>query len=148
MDTMTFIDEHERRLDADAAQVWRAVSYYASTSLGIGRRHPLRWILRPEPASGFVVTERRPNEVLVVGGRHRFASYRIEFVLADAGPNATLLRLRSYAAFPGLLGWAYRGAVVGSRGHVVAVRAMLRAIERELIRNSSASADGEPRHAV
>ena len=66
-------------------------------------------------------------------------------MLADAGANATLLRLRSYAAFPGLLGWAYRGVVVGSRGHVIAVRGILRAIERELIRTCSASAGGEPR---
>jgi hypothetical protein len=39
------------------------------------------------------------------------------------------VRAETRAAFPGLQGRAYRALVIGTRGHVLAVRRLLRAVK-------------------
>jgi hypothetical protein len=70
------------------------------------------------------------NQRLSMAGRHRLARYLLVFELADVEGETTLLRARTYAAFPGPHGRTYQALVIGSRGHVVAVKHMLRIIRR------------------
>jgi hypothetical protein len=73
--------------------------------------------------AGFRVTESEPGRRLVLRGRHRFAIYALTFVV-DGGS----LRARTDAAFPGLLGRLYRAAVIGSGGHPLVARRLLRRV--------------------
>lgn len=81
-------------------------------------RFPTFWRL------GEVDTEKR----LVLEGAHLFATYRLAFELRDGGSGDTQLAALSWAAFPGLRGTVYRALVIGTGGHRVAVRRMLKQI--------------------
>ena len=52
------------------------------------------------------------------------------FTLADDARSGTRLGAETWAEFPGIHGRAYRAAVIGTRGHVVAVRRILAAVKR------------------
>ncbi len=98
-------------------------------------------LLGTDPPSGFALDEAvRDGEVALVG-RHRFSQYRLVFAIADqaGGPGSTLSVL-SYAAFPGVQGRAYRALLLGTGGHVLAVRQMLRAIRAEAERDQPGAA--------
>jgi hypothetical protein len=71
-----------------------------------------------------------PELELALVGRHRFSSYALTFRIDRLGPDRTQLRAESRAAFPGVLGRAYRIAVIGTGGHAVAVRRLLTAVQR------------------
>ena len=79
---------------------------------------------------GFEVTSAEPARELVLEGSHRFSNYRLAFVIEPAAGSGSRLRAITHAEFPGLGGRVYRALVIGTRGHVVAVRNMLRAIRR------------------
>jgi hypothetical protein len=76
------------------------------------------------------VAQEVPGQHLSLAGSHRFSRYRLVFDLADVDGGKTLLSGRTYAAFPGLRGRVYRALVIGTRGHVVAVKRMLRTVDR------------------
>ncbi|ALG15688.1 hypothetical protein AOZ06_51140 [Kibdelosporangium phytohabitans] len=78
---------------------------------------------------GFAVSEAVPEQRLKLSGKHRFSRYELDLIL-DAEPAATVLRARSSAEFPGLLGSGYRLLVIGTGGHRIIVPRMLRAIRR------------------
>lgn len=133
-DELPFLDEHRVLVAAPRAQVWLALEEYARSSLGVGEGNPVAGLLGTEPRTGFAVVEKEPEERLVVAGRHRFSRYRIEFLLHPAPERAgdgTVLAARSYAVFPGLLGFAYRTAVIGTRFHVLATRHVLNSIRQQ-----------------
>jgi len=71
------------------------------------------------------VAEAEPGRRLALRGRHRFANYRLTFIF-DGG----LLRAQTHAEFPGILGRLYRAAVIGSGGHRIITRHMLRQVAR------------------
>ena len=129
-DTPPFVDEHRTRIAAPRDRVWTAVRRYAGSTLGIGRRNPLAWLLGTVPPSGFEVALEVPAARLDLAGRHRFSRYLLVFELVDAGNGETEVSARTYADFPGPHGRAYRALVIGTRAHVVAVRGMLRSISR------------------
>jgi hypothetical protein len=79
---------------------------------------------------GFRVSEARPPSLLELEGEHRFARYALTFHLDELGSDRMRLRAETRAEFPGPHGKVYRGLVIGTRGHVVAVRRMLKAIKR------------------
>jgi hypothetical protein len=54
----------------------------------------------------------------------------LEFSTAASENAATILRGESRAEFPRLRGKAYRALVIGTRGHVVAMRWLLRSIKQ------------------
>jgi hypothetical protein len=128
---LPFVDEHRIEIAASRGLVWTALRRYADSSLRLAG--PLRPLLGTEPPAGFEVTREVPNRHLGLAGRHRFARYLLAFDLTDGVAGATVLSARSYAAFPGPHGRAYRALVIGTRGHVVAVRYMLRAIRRSVV---------------
>lgn len=133
MTELPFVDEHAVRIGASRDDVWLALLGYAG-SLGVGPRHPLALLLGTDPPAGFAVTRELPGELLDLSGRHRFSRYLLQFALSDGGPGETILTARTFATFPGLHGRAYRALVIGSRGHVLAVRAMLRSVKRASLR--------------
>jgi hypothetical protein len=140
---LPFIDAHSRVIDADADDVWTALGRmlaktdHLTTAVAVRLlgAHPARAAGDPlTPGSsvpGFgVVRSVRPTE-LVLAGRHRFSRYELTFALEPAD-GTTLVRAESRAAFPGVRGRLYERIVIGSRGHIVAVRRLLAAIASEV----------------
>jgi hypothetical protein len=130
MSDLPAIDEHSIAVEAPREVVWTALCDYADASIGVPAGHPLAGLLGTEPARGFAVTESRPLHHLGLGGRHRFSRYLLTFDLSDLPDGGTRVSAHSYGEFPGLPGFVYRTLVIGSRGHVLSVRHMLRGIRR------------------
>ena len=61
-------------------------------------------------------------------GEHRFSRYALIFHLDPLPGGRSRVRAETRAAFPGLRGRAYRALVIGTRGHVLAVKRLLRAV--------------------
>jgi hypothetical protein len=90
--------------------------------------------------AGFRVDRAERPRVLALEGRHRFARYRLTFQIDDLGGGRSRLTATSDADFPGAAGRVYRALVIGTRGHVVAVRRMLATIARHAVRSGATSA--------
>jgi hypothetical protein len=136
------IDEHTLTIRVDdPMRTWRALGDVLARSHvpGFGRSHVPRF-MRVDPGQrsgdplhrgstlpGFTVVRAEPGRELALQGRHRFASYALIFRLA-ADEHHTTLSAETRAAFPGFGGRVYRGLVIGTRGHVLVVRGLLRAI--------------------
>ncbi|MBB4664175.1 hypothetical protein [Conexibacter arvalis] len=140
MERLPYIDEHARIVGGSREQVWRALVDTVRRETAGGE--PLARLLgceqtagsRPfegEPGQtipGFRVAEAEPGRRLALRGRHRFADYQLTFLLDDDGR----LRALTHADFPGLRGRVYKALVIGTRGHVVATRHLLRAVGRRV----------------
>ncbi len=138
---LPFVDEHSIEVAAGREATWLALEKVMRRMLlGLAAR-VLGAILgakeRPEPRDrlhensklvGFRVTTFDPPSHLALEGEHRFAKYRLGFRLESHGASHTLIRAETHASFPGMAGAAYRAVVVGSRGHAIAVRSMLRSV--------------------
>jgi hypothetical protein len=137
MDPLPHVDEHRLRISASSEAIWVALLGVLRRDLGGGA--PLARALGCDPAQGtadfagrpgdclpgFRVAEAEPGRRLVLHGRHRFARYALTFVV-----HAGQLRARTDAAFPGVLGAIYRSAVIGSGGHRLVTRCLLRRVAR------------------
>jgi len=87
------------------------------------------WRSTPQPGDcvpGFTVARAQAPLSLELRGRHRFSRYALVFELDEMGDKGCRLRALTYAEFPGLAGHAYRALVIGSGGHRLAVRRLLR----------------------
>jgi len=71
-----------------------------------------------------------PLQVLALSGRHRFSYYELRFELEQYPAGGTRVRATTLAAFPGLKGQLYRMAVIGTRGHRIAIGRLLAVIAR------------------
>jgi hypothetical protein len=134
MEPLPYIDEHRQRVDAPADVIWSAL---LKVLRGMSGGAPLARILgcdpvrgtaefagRPgEAVPGFRVAEAEPGQRLVLRGRHRFANYALTFLIDREG-----LRAQTHAEFPGVLGRLYRAAVIGSGGHRLVTRRLLRQV--------------------
>lgn len=137
MEHLPYIDEHTQRLDAPADVVWTALLKVLRREMG--RSALIARVLGCDPAQGtaeftgrpgeavpgFRVVEAQPGRRLALRGRHRFSSYGLTFVL-----DGDRLRAQTHAAFPGVLGRLYRAAVIGSGGHRLVTRRLLRQVAR------------------
>ena len=136
------VDEHTTVVAADPEQVWTALGHVVGRSRGDPARALARLLdVDPGVASGDplvagssivgfrVARAKRPQELLL-RGRHRFSTYELAFRVDATGPGATRLRAETRAVFPGVGGRAYRALVIGTRGHVVAVRRLLASTRR------------------
>ena len=138
MEPLPYIDEHSQRIAAPADRVWTSLLKVLRREMGgsaaIARIlgcDPLQGTVgfagRPgEAVPGFRVVEADPGRRLVLRGRHRFSSYALTFVL-----DGDRLCARTNAEFSGILGWLYRAAVIGSGGHRLVTRRLLRRVARE-----------------
>ena len=130
IEDLPYVDTHTISIALGPDQVWHAVRRYAG-SLGLSPRSPFGRVLAAQPPSGFAVVSEEVGERIVLAGRHRFATYRLEFELdARTADRTTLVHARTWAAFPGAQGRAYRLLVVSSGLHVIATKAMLQQIRR------------------
>jgi hypothetical protein len=141
-DDLPFIDEHAIEVAAPPERAWEAVRQTVSSSfdgrsaallarlLGTAQRRP-----RVDPAepgstiTGFRIGRADAPVELVLEGEHRFSRYALIFHLEALPGDRTGVRAETRAAFPGLRGRAYRALVIGTRGHVLAVKRLLRAVK-------------------
>lgn len=128
-----YVDTQRITIEAGADVTWRAVEQYAE-GIATHPRPLLSRALGLQPDAGFAIAECVPGRLLSLAGRHRFSRYVLD-LRATATGTGTEVAAVSYADFPGLHGLAYRTAVIGSRGHVIAVRRMLREIRSRAVIN-------------
>ena len=141
LDSLPFVDEHVRRMEQPPEVVWAALLDVLRRAMGGSARFAR--LLRCDPATatagfrgecgdavpGFRVAEADKGRRLVLRGRHRFARYALTFVLEE-----NLLRAQTRATFPGIAGLFYRMAVIGSGGHRLVTRRLLRQVARAAAR--------------
>jgi hypothetical protein len=139
VDGLPYVDEHSQPIDAPANAVWTALlevlrrefgrSAWIARLLGCDpARGSAEFTGRPgESVPGFRVAEAEPGRRLALRGRHRFADYALTFVF-----DGSRLRAQTHAAFPGLRGRLYRAAVIGSGGHRIVTRQLLRQVARAI----------------
>ena len=136
---LPLVDEHSVETRSPPDVVWEALWQVLHRRFGgtAGSRAFARavGVHDTAPIVGFRVEEEQPGRRLVLGGRHRFASYRLSFDLDDGR-----LRAPTHAAFPGLHGRAYRALIIPTGLHARVVNRILGATAR-------AAAQGTPRAA-
>ncbi len=146
MEGLPYIDEHSIQIGVARENVWRALAPALRADLGGAVAPPLSRLLVLEPArrsgdwrglvrvgdtlAGFAVAEADAPRRLALRGGHRFSSYALIFQLDATTADSCTLRAQTFAEFPGLTGRAYRALVIGSRGHRVVVKRLLRSIAR------------------
>lgn len=82
-----------------------------------------------ETLAGFRVARVDPPRGIALEGRHRFSRYRLAFEIEPAG-SGSRVRAVTHAEFPGFRGALYRALVVGSGGHRLVTRRILKSIAR------------------
>lgn len=127
-------DEHACEVPASPDRVWDALERWTTRHLLRAAPRAFVWAWRLAPSSGFAAVETERPARLVFAGRHRFARYELVFELTGSGEGTTLCA-RTFAEFPGLLGRFYRAAVIGSGGHALVVRRMLRDVASQVVRS-------------
>jgi len=146
MEQLPYIDEHFTVIDASRERVWQVLTSTLRADLGQTTPASLVRLLQVRPAQrqgdwrgkiqpgdtlpGFAVAEADTPKRLALRGEHRFSRYALVFELDAIGHDGCTLRAQTWAEFPGLTGRAYRALVIGSRGHRVVVRRMLRSVAR------------------
>lgn len=127
LEDLPYIDEHSIEVAAQPDAVFEAVIATFARFLS-GRLGPvLSRLWGCQPPKAFEVIEQQRPTLLIMAGKHRFSRYGIVFRIAPTATGSTL-SAESRAEFPGLAGGVYRAAVIGTRGHVVATRGLLRTI--------------------
>ena len=121
MEQLPYIDQHAIRVPADRVTTWSAL-------LRVMCRNPNDPSTVP---AGFVLDQATPHERFALKGRHPFAVYRLVFEIGEEGPQRTVVRALTWADFPGVKGRIYRALVIGTGGHRVVVRQMLKRIASE-----------------
>lgn len=138
------VDEHSIEIAAGPGAVWDALGRVVERAMSAGvAPHFARLIgsadVRPSGPrplaggsafTGFHVEVARVPDELALAGSHRFSSYALIFRLDDLGAGRTRLRAETRGEFPGFSGGVYRALVIGTRGHVLAVRRILTATRR------------------
>jgi hypothetical protein len=139
MTGLAFIDAHTVAVDASPERVWDAVVDVAAGAFGSPGAALFARVVGckdtavvpsanggvPEAVVGFHVAHAERPLVIALQGEHRFSRYELRFVIE---PGA--LRAETRAVFPGLAGRTYKALVIGTRGHVVMTRRLLRAVKR------------------
>lgn len=146
MERLPYIDEHSTTIGATRERVWAALAVTLRANLGhaVPAAIARAWGLQPsrslgdrraalapgDAIPGFTVAQAQAPERLALCGRHRFSRYALVFELDAGGDDRCTLRARTSAEFPGLAGRIYRALVIGTGGHRLAVRRLLRDIAR------------------
>jgi hypothetical protein len=138
------IDEHEISVDVPADEAWPFVIavFQRLTTRPAWRTLAMALRCKPDRATGspdtvgaslpgFRVTRCvAPKEWRLEGG-HLFSLYSLTFLITRIDSDHCLVSAESSALFPGFHGAAYRALVIGTGGHVIGVRGILRRIKFE-----------------
>jgi hypothetical protein len=141
---LPYLDEHVTAIAADVDDVWPVLietldrsfsragvaSFARIVGCADDRASGPRPLAAGSAVPGFRVVAAVPGSELVLEGSHRFSSYALTFRLEAVSSGRSRLRAESRAEFPGVTGGIYRLLVVGTGGHVVAVRRLLSAVKR------------------
>ncbi|MGW0707266.1 hypothetical protein ACWD4G_15120 [Streptomyces sp. NPDC002643] len=141
---LPFVDEHRVVIRADPGTVWRALgealdaAYSRPASVRYARIVGCadRTASGPRPPGegstfpGFRAVSAIPDRELVLRGRHRFSTYALVFRLEPNGPDGTVLRAETRAAFPGPTGALYRLLVIGPGAHAALTGRFLGSVRR------------------
>jgi len=143
IESLPYVDEHATTIVATPNAVWNALVAvtWGSTSGPMSTRVASALGCVPIERSGkageigstvpgFVVTRAVCPAVLALMGEHRFSCYALIFTATDTPTGLVELRATTRAKFPSAAGSVYRTLVIGSRGHVLATRSILRAVRR------------------
>ncbi|KAA0110809.1 hypothetical protein [Mycolicibacterium sp. P1-5] len=122
MEHLPYIDEHAITVGTDRTTAWHAVLRTMCSNPDDPETVPF----------GFVLDAAEQPERFALRGRHWFAVYELIFLLSETD-GGTRVTAQSWAAFPGLKGSIYRALVIGSGGHRVVVRHMLKRIAEEAL---------------
>jgi hypothetical protein len=134
---LPFLDEHRERVDVPADVAWMALVGVLRRRMGGAGR--LARVLGcdslegtpgfsgrvGETLPGFRVVDCEPGRRLALRGQHRFARYALTFLI-----DGDQLCARSEAAFPGIRGRLYRALLMGTGGHRLVTRGLLRQVAR------------------
>ena len=126
---LPFVDAHTTSIAARADRIWTALNDTVERALSSPAAGGFARALGCVPPSGFGVVSQKLERELVLEGRHRFSTYRLTFRL-DGREQPVELTAETHASFPGLAGAVYRMMVIGTGGHVFAVRGLLSAVQR------------------
>lgn len=137
------IDEHAIEIDAPPSAVWSALGEVLPRAVSAPGSDRFVRLIGAQPARssgnpleagssirGFRVARAEPGAELALEGHHRFARYALVFRIDPVGEAGSRLRAETLAEFPGAMGRVYRTLVIGTRGHVLAVRRILGAIRK------------------
>lgn len=138
---LPFIDEHAIEVAAPPERAWGALRQVLTQSSGDRSRERFARLLGAsetrshgdplEPGSsitGFRIARADAPVELVLEGEHRFSRYALIFLLEPLPGERSRVRAQTRAVFPGLRGHVYRALVIGTHGHVLAVKRLLRAV--------------------
>ncbi len=128
MTELLLVDNHSVHVRAPMDQTRNAVMKVVRRLTGRPAPGLFVALWRLEPASGFAIASSSPDRIALVG-HHRFSRYELAFELRPEDDGVELCG-RTSAEFPGAAGRVYRALVIGSGGHGVTVRAMLRQIRK------------------
>ncbi len=144
------IDEHEIEIDAPAEATWAALfpTLQSSLDTSFARRYSERVGARETVAHGdlrhpggtlpgFVVSRSIAPVMLALLGEHDFSKYAVVFRIDLLPGQRSRVRLETRAQFNGARGRIYRAGVLGTGGHVLVVRRLLRSIRRRAERSAS-----------
>jgi len=142
------IDEHAIEIDAPAEATWAALfpTLEHSFDSRFGRRYSERVgavdtdchgdLHHPGgTVPGFVVSRSIAPVMLALLGEHDFSKYAVVFRIDLLPGQRSRVRLETRAQFSGTKGRLYRAGVIGTRGHVLFVRRILRSIKRRAERS-------------
>jgi hypothetical protein len=145
------IDEHAIEIDAPAEAAWAAL--FPTLERAFDTRSAQRYAAKVNAREtkrkgdlhhpggtlpGFTITRAIAPVMLAMAGEHHFAKYAVVFRIDLLPGQRSRVRLETRAEFVGGKGRFYRVAVLGTRGHVLMVRRLLRQIKR----GAERSADG------
>lgn len=152
IESLPFVDEHYIDIAASTEDVWDALLVTMSR-FGRGLGGPVSRALgcaQTETTGdvgtigstlpGFVVARSVRPVVLALMGQHRFSRYALIFRIVEKPSGLVLLSAQTRAEFPGAKGKAYRALVIGTRGHVLVTRSIMRSVRRRAERMSWSAA--------
>ncbi len=137
------VDEHSVEIDAPAEAAWAALFPTLGESLDgpLARRTAKALDCRDEEAvgdlhhpggtlPGFVVARSVAPVMLALMGEHKYSRYALVFRIDLLPGQRCRVRAETRALFPGAKGTVYKCAIVGTRGHAIVTRSLLRSLKK------------------